>query len=177
VRPPLHHTLIGELNDEALANLLESVEGWTEAPMVLGGAGQTYSLSVCSPGGDCHVYGAIVDLLSPIADAGLLQTIALGQCCSGAPLIVASGNKGQRYSYRNTSWMLHEPYRAEFTEDSGAQAAEIRDLESTRDRYYNLLCEFTGRTRRFWRHRVQGKSLYFFDAKEAKRCGLVDEVI
>jgi ATP-dependent protease ClpP protease subunit len=152
----------------------------TRAWKILNGNGQeliqTLRVHLCTPGGDCAIWTALIDILSPWRDSELV-TIAMGEVCSGGVPILASGTRGRRGIYRNTMIGLHEPYLSETTPDPAVQASEMRIAESMKARFYNLLAEHTDHRACWWRRRLTGQSMIWIDAKEAIKWGLADKVL
>jgi len=131
---------------------------------------------VSSEGGDSDVFCVFVDLFKYWRMKGNVNTLAVGEVMSGAPLIVAAGSKGHRLAMEHTLFGLHEPYITTIQGDPAVFESEKRNLQSTIDRFYTLLSELTDTSVRTWRSRIHGKSLLTFDAKQAKKWCLVDTV-
>lgn len=72
--------------------------------------GETITLIVNGPGG--HIYQAlgIYDVIQSIKKKGIIvSTIGTAYACSAQSLILASGSKGYRKAYPNTTIMIHQP--------------------------------------------------------------------
>jgi len=160
--------IIGELNNQTIENILETSEVMCPEPLIV---------NVASEGGNSDVFCVFVDVFKPMIDGGAVTTRAVGEVMSGAPLIVASGSKGKRYSYKHTLFGLHEPFMEEVQGDPATYESERRTLQSTIDRFYTLLSELTDTTVSTWRKRIHGKSLLTFDAKQALKWKLIDKII
>lgn len=160
--------VIGELNNEKLNHWLDCLalnhaEGW--------------EVTVCSEGGDLHACFAFLDLFKEYREAGKLDTVAVGWVMSGAPVIVASGSPGRRFAFENTAIGLHLPFILGQTEDSGAQDVEMADLERTKDRFCRVLESVSNHTRKWWRKTLKGRSMVYFDPREAVKLGLIDTIL
>lgn len=158
--------IIGELNNSTISALFDAY---------LTGADEI-EVAICSEGGNTDVSCAFVDLFSPWRRAGSLGTVAFGEVMSGAPLIVAAGSPGRRVAFMHTLFGLHLPYLDETTGDPAVQDSEFRMLQSTTDRFITLLSGLTDTTERTWRKRLKGKSMVIFDAKQAKKWGIIDNI-
>lgn len=136
-----------------------------------------FLLTLCSPGGNIVVYHALLDFLEIAREEGRLITLAMGECFSGAPLLVAGGSPGKRYAYKSTLFGLHEPFLTSIPEDPGAQDSILRQLESVKKQYYQFLSSLTNHRAKWWEERLKGKSMWHLSAQEAKKLGLIDEVL
>lgn len=157
--------IVGALNHETIRSLYRHYT-----------PGEPFYLSVCTQGGDADVWLTAVDLLGTARTGGELYTCGFGEVLSGGPLLVAMGSPGCRRAGRHTLFGMHEPYLTGVTEDPAAQACEFRMIESMKDRFYNLLAEITPHTKRFWRNRLHNQPMLYFDAQDACKMGLIDEV-
>lgn len=130
---------------------------------------------VSSGGGDMSACTGLIDMWGPLREAGNLQTVACGEVCSAATLLVAAGSPDLRMTYRHTVWGVHEPYltstREEVTHD------HVAEFNFALAAFYQLLRELTGRRESFWRRRLTGGQMRFYSAKEARRLGLVDVIL
>lgn len=158
--------LCGELCDETIKTVWEAYA-----------EDKHFLLTLCSPGGDIIVYHALLDFLEIAREEGRLTTLAMGECFSGAPLLVAGGSPGKRYSYKNTLFGLHEPFLTHIPEDSGIQHAVLQNLKFIQEQYYKFLSGLTNHTDKWWKERLRGKSMWHLTAADAKKVGLIDEVI
>src|SRR5438477_12733625 len=124
------------------------------------------------PGGSVTATLAIYDTMQflecPIA------TYCMGIAASGAAVILAAGTKGKRYALPNSKVMIHQPWG-----QVGGQVSDIEiqatEIEKERQRLNEILAFHTGQpVDRIAKETDRDK---YFDAKEAKDFGLVDEVI
>ncbi len=124
-----------------------------------------------SPGGDVIATLAIYDVMNIISCS--VATYCVGQCASGAAVLLAGGTKGKRFALPNSRVMIHQPYGGVNGQvsDIGIQADEIlRNRESL-----NQILSFHS-----------GKDVdeiardtdrdFFMTAEQAKEYGLVDEI-
>lgn len=124
------------------------------------------------PGGSVSATLAIYDTMQfmdcPIA------TYCMGLAASGAAVILAAGTKGRRYALPNSKVMIHQPW--------GQVGGQITDIEiqaneivKERQRLNEILAFHTGQpVERIAKETDRDK---YFDSKEAKEFGLVDDVI
>jgi ATP-dependent protease ClpP protease subunit len=162
-------TIMGELTDKTSHELIKLFFGHPVDSSV--------HVVVDSEGGNSDVYCLFVDCTRRHRRAGTLCTVAAGEVMSGAPVIVAAGSPGLRYSYEHTSWGMHEPFVTEVCPDPVVQTAQMCSLQSCVDRFYNIISVLTDTSVRTWRGRLKGQSLLTFDAKQALKWNLIDEIL
>jgi len=154
--------LSGELTDAHVPALFRHLAQSAPGPVI-----------VCSPGGSTFIYEIFFDLVR--GTDILVPTLGAGQAISAGAVLVAAGRP--RLSLSHTIYGLHEPAVYEMPEDPGAQQAEQYGLELAKKNFYSILQEVTGRRAGWWRRRLSGRSMLYFTAKEAKRFGLIDEIL
>ena len=130
------------------------------------------SFYINSPGGvvtsGMSIYDTMQYIKSPVS------TIVMGQACSMGSLLLAGGAKGKRYSLPNSRVMIHQPSggaRGQAT-DIEIQAREILTL---RKRLNEIYVKHTGQTLDAIELAVERDN--FMSPEEAKKFGLIDEVI
>lgn len=165
-----HILLCGELNHDQVQRMWEMV---SVPPHPI----EKLTVEICSPGGDFAAWSAIIDMLSDVRDQGCLVTVGLGEIASGAVPILASGTPGRRGVYRHAMVGLHEPYLDETTPDPAVQASEVRIIAAMKDRFYNLLAEYTNNRPSWWRKRIAGKSMVWIDAQQAVKWRIADRIL
>src|SRR6476620_9034905 len=133
---------------------------------------QEIHMYINCPGGSVSATLAIYDTMQflecPIA------TYCMGIAASGAAVILAAGTKGKRYALPNSKVMIHQPWG-----QVGGQVSDIEiqanEIEKERRRLNEILAFHTGQpVDRIAKETDRDR---YFDAKEAKDFGLVDEVI
>ncbi len=141
---------------------------------LLGGGKEHIELIVSSTGGDMDEAFGLHDA-TRIIDAPV-HTVALGKCHSAAPLIVACGAKGCRYTTEHCVFMLHDvsveaspgsPVMIE-TETGWAKKSMVR--------YAELLEQYTNMPKKHWTQIFAKKKDTYFDAETAVEWGLVDTI-
>jgi len=103
-----------------------------------------------------------------------VATYCIGQASSMAALLLAAGTKGKRYALPNSRVMIHQPAGgAQGTaSDIKIQAEEIIQLKK---RMNGLFAKHTGQS--IDKVSKDSDRDYFMSAEEAKKYGLVDEVV
>jgi ATP-dependent Clp protease protease subunit len=103
-----------------------------------------------------------------------VQTICIGQAASAASILLAAGKKGKRYTLPNSRIMIHQPmggFEGQAT-DISIQAKEILRIK---DRLNEIMAHHTGQT--LAKIKTDVERDYFMNAEEAKKYGIVDEII
>jgi len=130
------------------------------------------SIYINTPGGAVTSGLAIYDTMQFVKPD--VNTYCMGQATSMGALLLAAGTKGKRYALPHARIMIHQPWGGVQGQasDISIQAKEILRL---REKINNLLAKHTGQSI----DKIQNDTDrdYFMTAEEAKKYGLVDEVI
>jgi ATP-dependent Clp protease protease subunit len=129
-------------------------------------------LYINSPGGSVTAGLAILDTMNHIKPE--VSTVCVGIAASAAAVILAAGQKGKRFALPNAEVMIHQPWGG-----AQGQATDIeitaKHILATRDRLNKILSKATGQPLAKVEKDVDRD--YFMMADEAKKYGLVDEVL
>ena len=130
------------------------------------------SMYINSPGGSVTAGLAIYDTMQFIECD--IATYCVGQAASMGALLMAAGTKGKRYALPNSRIMIHQPWGGAEGKASDIQIAaeEILRLKS---RLNEILAFHTGKTVKAVTADTERD--YFMSATEARKYGLVDEVL
>lgn len=130
------------------------------------------TLYINSPGGSVTAGMAIYDTINHVKCD--VSTVCVGIAASMAALLLTSGTKGKRYCLPNSEVMIHQPL-------GGAQG-QASDIEISANRIVamkrklnKILSANTGQSIKQIEKDTDRDN--FFDAKEAKKYGLVDKVV
>ncbi len=130
------------------------------------------SLYINSPGGSTSAGFAIFDTMNYISPD--VRTICTGMAASFGAMLLLAGTKGKRFALPNSEIMIHQPL--------GGARGQATDLEISAKRILKLrqhineiIAEKTGQP-------VEKVALdtdrdYFMSAYEAKKYGIIDEII
>ncbi|MDR1453366.1 MAG: ATP-dependent Clp endopeptidase proteolytic subunit ClpP [Candidatus Margulisbacteria bacterium] len=130
------------------------------------------SMYINSPGGVVTAGLAIYDTMQYIDPK--VSTICIGQAASMGALLLASGATGKRYALPNARIMIHQPIggaQGQAT-DIQIQANEVMRLKKAIN---DILVKHTGQTMEQIEKDTDRD--FFMSPEEAKKYGLVDEVI
>jgi len=130
------------------------------------------SFYINSPGGSVTATLAIYDTMQHVKPD--VATICVGVAASGGAILLASGAKGKRYALPNSEIMIHQVLGA-----AEGQAIEIeitaRHILKIKDKLNKILAKHTGQT--YDKIEKDTDRDFFMEADEAKKYGLIDEVI
>lgn len=124
-----------------------------------------------SPGGDVIATLAIYDVMQIISCP--VATYCVGQCASGAAVLLAGGSKGKRFALPHSRVMIHQPH--------GGVSGQVSDIEiqaneilRNRELLNDILASHTGKTSDQIAQDIERD--FFMTAEAAKEYGLVDEI-
>lgn len=129
-------------------------------------------LYINSPGGSVTAGMAIYDTMQFIKPD--VRTICIGIAASMGSVILAAGKKGKRFALPNADIMIHQV--------SGGFQGQASDIERNakyvlrlKERLNGILAQHTGQS--IEKIERDSDRDYFMSAQEAKKYGLVDEII
>ena len=129
-------------------------------------------LYINSPGGSVTSTMAIVDTINHVRPD--VATFCVGLAASGGAIILSAGKKGKRFMLPNAEVMIHQPLGG-----VEGQATDIaitaKHILKTRDNLNKLLAKNTGKSLEQIEKDVERD--FFMDATEAKKYGIVDEIV
>ncbi|MFO0775032.1 MAG: ATP-dependent Clp endopeptidase proteolytic subunit ClpP [Nitrospiraceae bacterium] len=130
------------------------------------------NLYINSPGGSVTAGLGIYDTMQYVKPP--INTICLGQAASMGAFLLTAGTKGKRFALPNARIMIHQPMGG-----FQGQATEIdihaREILKIRERLNEVMAKHTGQP--LEKIAQDTERDYFMSAEEAKRYGLIDEVI
>lgn len=159
---------VGAPVDDVFANLIIAQLLFLEAE----DPEKDINLYINSPGGSVTAGLGIYDTMQYVKPP--ITTICLGQAASMGALLLAAGTKGKRFALPNARVMIHQPMGG-----FQGQATEIdihaREILKIRERLNEILAKHTGQP--LERIATDTERDYFMSGEDAKRYGLIDEVI
>ena len=130
------------------------------------------NLYINSPGGSVTAGLGIYDTMQYVKPP--INTICLGQAASMGALLLTAGTKGKRYALPNARVMIHQPMGG-----FQGQATEIdihaREILKIRERLNEIMARHSGQP--IEKIAFDTERDHFMSGEEAKRYGLIDEVI
>ena len=125
-----------------------------------------------SPGGSVTSTLAVYDTMQHVKPD--VSTTCVGVAASGGAILLAAGAKGKRFALPNSEVMIHQVLGA-----AEGQATEIeigaRHILKIKDRLNKILAKHTGQS--YDKIEKDTDRDFFMDPDEAKKYGLIDEVI
>lgn len=159
--------ITGEINDD-LSTLIISQLLFLESES----QNKDISIYINSPGGSVTSGLAIYDTMQFIKPD--INTICIGQACSMAAILLASGCKNKRYSLPNSRIMIHQPlgsFRGQAS-DIEIHAAEIMKIKK---KINEILSNHTGKA--FIDIKIDTERDYFMSSDDALEYGIIDKII
>ena len=107
---------------------------------------QEIKIYINSPGGDVSAGLAVYDTMMYLSSSCCISTMCVGNACSIAALLLASGTKGHRSSLPHSRIMIHQPFGAVY---GRASEIELQAEEMLRIKGYvhDILAKLTGKTK------------------------------
>lgn len=130
------------------------------------------ALYINSPGGYLSAGLAIYDTMEYIRCP--ITTICVGQASSMAAVLLAAGTPGKRFSLPHSRMMIHQPLGA-FSGQATDIDIEAREILTLKDQLTQILARHTNQPPE--RVKEDTDRNYYMGAEDAKRYGLIDEVI
>ena len=125
-----------------------------------------------SPGGVITSGFGILDTMNYIKPD--VATICMGQAASMAAVLLSAGAKGKRSALENSRVMIHQPLGG-----AQGQASDIeitaREILKLKDELYQIIAKHSGQPIK--RVTEDSDRDYWMKAEEAKKYGMVDEVL
>tara|TARA_Y100000310_G_scaffold213626_1_gene214573 strand:- start:188 stop:799 length:612 start_codon:yes stop_codon:yes gene_type:complete len=131
---------------------------------------------ICTPGGTSSDMFAIYDAMRIVRKNCDIETLGLGEVMSGGVLLLAAGTKGERRIGENCRFMLHGI-------SAGSQGTmhnlenEIKEFRWIQNQYIKALSKETKMTKKEIKELLDRKIDVYFDAKQALKYGIADEII
>lgn len=132
------------------------------------------TLYINSTGGDLYQAFGLIDVMR--ASPHVVRCIGIGSIMSAAFLIFASGDKGQRYAAKNTSFMCHQ-----FTENSEGKyhdlKASMKENDLCNERMVAILKDATGLAPSVIKKKLLPASDVYLSAEEVVELGIADQIL
>ena len=130
------------------------------------------ALYINSPGGVVTAGLAMYDTMQFIKPD--VSTICVGQAASMGAVLLAGGAAGKRYCLPHARIMIHQPLGG-FQGQAADMEIHAREMLEMRDRLNHILAKHTGQS--VEQIKIDTDRDRFMDWTEAKRYGLIDEVL
>ena len=157
---------VGEINDNT-ANIIVS-----ELLFLDSISHDDIFLYINSPGGSVTSGMAIYDTMNYIKSD--VKTICIGLSASMAAFLLSSGTKGKRAALKNAEIMIHQPLGGAQGQATDIKIAAERILK-IKKKLNKILAQNTGKS--LSKIAKDTERDYYLDAIEAKKYGIIDEII
>lgn len=135
-------------------------------------ADKDINLYINSPGGIITDGMAIYDTMRIMKCD--VATYCVGQASSMGAVLLAAGTKGKRFALPNSRIMIHQPLGG-----YSGQATDVRihaeEMMKVKDRLVSIMAKHTGKSKDVLEKDMERD--YFMSAEEAKKYGIVDEIL
>lgn len=159
--------LVGPVNDHT-ANLIVAQMLFLESE----NPDKDISLYINSPGGSVSAGMAIYDTMQFIKPE--VSTLCTGLAASMGAFLLASGEKGKRFSLPNSRIMIHQPSGGAHGQASDIEI-QAREILYLRERLNGILAERTGRS--IEQIGLDTERDNFMSAEAAVEYGMIDQVL
>ncbi len=130
------------------------------------------SIYINSPGGSVTAGLGILDTMNYIKPD--VATICMGQASSMGAVLLSGGKKGKRSALPNSRVMVHQPWAGMQGTASDIQI-HAQELLAMKERLNKILADQTGQTIKKITDDTDRD--FFMTAEEAKKYGLIDQVL
>lgn len=175
--------LYGEVNEDNCKTLIshlysinlmdrEKLDNPDGEPQII----KPIEMLVSTEGGHVQEMFGVIDVLRQIKEISEIHTTGIGKVMSAGILLLAAGTKGKRKIGKYTRLMLHSI--------SGGDFGSIKQLENNlqevkwyQSKYIDALTENSNMSSRQLKAIFRKKSDTYFDAAQALKWGIADEII
>ncbi len=164
------HLLNGEIDEESVGAAVK----WLIYENLDTSKEKILTLYINSTGGDLYQAFGLIDLMR--ASPHVVRCIGIGAVMSAAFLIFASGDRGQRYAAKNTSFMCHQ-----FSESMDNKyhdlKATMKENDLCNDRMIAILKEATGFAPSVIKKKLLPASDVYLTAEEVVELKIADHIL
>lgn len=162
--------LTGDIEEENINKCIK----WITYENILTKADKVLTIYVNSTGGDLYQALALIDIMKN--SSYTIRTIGIGTVMSAAFLIVAAGDKGERYIAQHTSCMCHQ-----FSSGTDGKyhdlKAEMKETELLNSKMVDILVEATGKAPTYVKKRLLPPTDVYLTAQEMIEHGAADFIL
>ena len=136
-------------------------------------SGDDITLYINSPGGSVYDGLGLLDIMEYIKPE--IGTINTGLAASMAAIILSSGAKGKRKALKRSRTMIHQPLGFGGWSQASDMEIEAREINELKKQLYEIISENTGQV--YDKVHKDGDRDYWMSAQDAKKYGMIDEII
>jgi ATP-dependent Clp protease protease subunit len=165
-----HLFLVGHVDETSVGNIIKGL-------YLMDNQNQQHDpieLRICSYGGSTDDMFALHDVTRTLKSP--IHTTGMGKVMSAAILLVACGERGERWAGPNTTFMVHPPSWDSPDAKMHEHEAFARMNRSQWESWYKLMERYTAQPAKFWRRLCNKNHDVYFTADDAKEWGLIDHI-
>jgi ATP-dependent Clp protease, protease subunit len=132
------------------------------------------SIYINSGGGSVYSGLGLLDVMDYVNSD--ISTVNTGLAASMGAVILCSGTKGKRKALKRSRTMIHQPMGGMFGWSQASDVEiEAKEINHLKKELYEIISERTGQT--YDRVYKDGDRDYWMSASDAKKYGMIDEII
>lgn len=164
------HFINGEINEDSVGTAVK----WLIYENIDISKEKILTLYINSTGGDLYQAFGLIDVMQ--ASPHTIRCVGIGAVMSAAFLIFSSGDHGQRYAAKNTSFMCHQ-----FTESMDNKyhdlKATMKENDSCNERMVAILKDATGLAPSVIKKKLLPPSDVYLTTQEVLDLGIADHIL
>ncbi len=164
------HFINGEIDEDSVGAAVK----WMIYENLDTGKEKVLTLYINSTGGDLYQAFGLIDVMR--SSPHVVRCIGIGSVMSAAFLIFASGDKGERYAAKNTSFMCHQ-----FTESMDSKyhdlKATMKENDLCNERMVAVLKDATGLAPSVIKKKLLPASDVYLSAEEVVELKVADHIL
>ena len=154
--------------DEYVTNIIKAQLLYLESE-----SDEDISIYIDSPGGSVYTGLGLLDVMDFVKPD--IVTINTGLAASMAAVILCSGTKGKRLALKRSRTMIHQPLGYGGYQQASDMEIEAKEINSLKKELYEIISDKSGQT--FDRVAKDSDRDYWMTAQDAKKYGIIDEII
>lgn len=132
------------------------------------------SIYIDSPGGSVYSGLGLLDVMDFVNCD--ISTVNTGLAASMAAVILCSGKKGKRKALKRSRTMIHQPLGyGGWVQQASDMEIEAKEINSLKKELYEIISDRTSQS--YERVYKDGDRDYWMTAQDAKKYGMIDEII
>jgi len=159
--------LMGDIDDDSVGNAIKALY------LMETESDDECELFINSGGGSITATLALYDVINTVKCP--IKTFAVGQCMSAAPLLLAAGEKGERWVGENCMFMTHQGSDDLTGKFSDLQSAVKFNLQLDKI-WLELIAKNSNKNYLFWARKSLKGADFYFGAQQAIEWGIADEI-
>ena len=161
-------TLTGEI-DDYICELLKAQLLYLETI-----GDEDITLYISSGGGSVYDGLGLLDVMDLVKPD--IVTVNTGLAASMAAVILCSGAKGKRKALKRSRTMIHQPLgMGNYMQQASDMVIEATEINSLKKELYEIISESSGQT--YKKIELDSDRDYWMNSLEAKKYGIIDEII